>query len=368
MIKRVQHYILRDYRASTKMTDEAEAAQADEKDKFENYVAFTSLLWHPGERKLYCGITAYNTDILHRFDPETKQFESLHYRDIADPYEVKVHRSLELASDGTVYGATACLYSIDQRLKAPGGSLFRVRPGSDHAEKFSRPVEHDYIQTISLDEKRQLIYGQTYPVFRFFVYDMASTRTTDYGYMGSITHISAIDDDGCFWGTWDVVRHYLYKYDPRTGEITWFRHGTPNAREDSNRMYPGAGPVDNMINGGDGYLYVGTCGGSLCRLDPKTAEVKYLGKPAATSRLPGLVVWRDSLLLGAAGDEEGGTVFSYDRDTGAFKVLGSIIDSDTGLKLYRVHDLRLVDENTAYVAETDVPGRSGYLWECELEP
>lgn len=358
MISRVRHYVLRDSKPST---------GPDDKVAFENHIAFTSLLFHPGDGKLYCGITAYNTDILYRFDPVAKSFESLHYRDIADPYEVKVHRSLELASDGTIYGASACLYSVDQRLKAPGGALFKIAPASDRVEKFAIPVDHDYIQTISLDEQRQLIYGQTYPVFRFFVYNMATGSTKDWGYMGSITHISAIDDAGCFWGTWDVTRHFLYKYDPSTGEITYFRHSVPNAREDSNRMYPGAGPVDCMINGGDGYIYIGTCGGSLCRLDPKTAEVRYLGKPAATARMPGLVVWKDSLLLGAAGDEEGGTVFAYDRETNAFHYLGSIIDSETGLKLYRVHDMRLVGDRTAYVAETDVPTRSGYLWECELE-
>ncbi len=367
MLKRVCHYVLRDYRPSKSVSDETEAAAAEDKDKFENYVAFTDLLFHPGDGKLYCGVTAYNTDIFHRFDMESKQFESLHYREISDPFEVKVHRSLELASDGTIYGATACLYSINQRLQAPGGSLFRLGPGADHAEKFARPVDHDYIQTISLDEERQLIYGQTYPVFRFFVYDLASGETTDFGAVGSITHISAIDDAGCFWGTWDRVRHYLYKYDPSTKEITWFKHSIPNAREDSNRMYPGAGPVDCMINGGDGYIYIGTCGGSLCRLDPKTAEVRYLGKPAPTKRMPGLKVWKDSLLLGAGGDEEGGVLFTYDRETGAFDVLGPIVDSETGLKLYRVHDLCVVSDETAYVAETDVPGRSGYLWECELE-
>ena len=367
MIKHVRHYILRDYQSSERMADATEAATADEKDKFENAVAFTCLLPHPDDGQLYCGITAHNNDILYRFDPETKEFESLHYREIAEPFEVKVHRSLELASDGTIYGATACLYSLDQRRDAPGGALFRIRPGADRAEKFAVPVEQDYIQTITLDNERKLIYGQTYPVFRFFVYDLTNSRTTDFGYMGSITHISALDDDGCLWGTWDVVQHYLYKYDPSTGEITWFRHSTPGAREDSNRMYPGAGPVDCMINGGDGYIYIGTCGGSLCRLDPKTAEVRYLGKPAATARMPGLIVWKDALLLGAAGDEEGGTVFAYDRESGAFHYLGSIVDSETGRKLYRVHDLRLVGEHTAYVAETDVPNRSGYLWECEIE-
>ena len=132
-------------------------------------------------------------------------------------------------------------------------------------------------------------------------------------------------------------------------------------------MYPGAGPVDCMINGGDGYLYIGTTGGSLCRLDPETAEVTYLGKPAPTTRLPGLIVWHDSLLLGCCGDNEGSCVFAYDRETNAFHYLGPIRDSETGLLLFRVHDLRLVSQNLAYVAETDVPTRSGYLWECELE-
>ena len=100
---------------------------------------------------------------------------------------------------------------------------------------------------------------------------------------------------------------------------------------------------------------------------PRQRKCGIWGSRAATARMPGLVVWKDSLLLGAAGDEEGGTVFAYDRETNAFHYLGSIIDSETGLKLYRVHDMRLVGDRTAYVAETDVPTRSGYLWECELE-
>jgi hypothetical protein len=185
--------------------------------------------------------------------------------------------------------------------------------------------------------------------------------------MGSITHISALDDDGGFWGTWDVSDHWLYRYDPRSGAIAWFRHGLPNAKADANIMYPGAGPVECMINGHDGYLYIGTCGGSLCRLDPRTAKVEYLGKPSPSTRMPGLIEGRDGLLLGCSGDEEGGNVFAYDREKRAFQPLGAIVDSDTGLRLYRVHDIRLMGENLLYVAETDAPARSGYLWECQIE-
>ena len=173
MIKTVRHYILRDYRTSARLSDETEAAAADDRQKYENMVAFTSLLFHPGDGELYCGLTAYNNDILYRFDPDAKAFEGLHYGEIAEPFEVKVHRSLELASDGTIYGASACLYSVDKRREAPGGALFKIPPGADRAEKMGIPADHDYIQTITLDDVRGLIYGQTYPVFRFFVHDLA---------------------------------------------------------------------------------------------------------------------------------------------------------------------------------------------------
>ncbi|MCF7837224.1 MAG: hypothetical protein K9N49_01195 [Candidatus Marinimicrobia bacterium] len=361
-IVNTRHHILRD--CKTHYTDAGTRDWTD--DMKRDYVAFCSLLWHPGEQRLFCGVTAMDSNVLAKFNPATGRFEPLDYRPIAESFEVKVHRSLELGADGTVYGATSCLYGLDQRRLAPGGALFRIPPGGT-PQKLAVPLPHDYIQTITLDDQRGLIYGLTYPVFNFFVYHLATGEVENHGFMGSITHISAIDDDGGFWSTWDNVHHYLFRYDPATRDITYFRHGLPNAKAEANMMYPGAGPVDCMINGGDGFLYIGTTGGQLCRLNPKTAEVTYLGKPAATTRLPGLVLWHDSLLLGAAGDNEGGCIFSYDRETGAFRLLGPVHDAQSNRTLFRVHDLRLADKTHAFVAETDVPDRSGYLWECELE-
>jgi len=54
-------------------------------------------------------------------------------------------------------------------------------------------------------------------------------------------------------------------------------------------------------------------------------------------------------------------------ETGLIKVVGPIQDSETGLKLCRVHGVRKGPGNKIYVGETDVPTRSGYLWECEIE-
>jgi len=364
-LRHVRYHVLRDIVAEGVDVDDSRAKRDDH--FMENYIAFTCLLANPNDGLLYCGVTAFNQDILHTFDPEGKTFRSLGYREIGEPFEVKVHRSLELASDGTIYGASACLHGVDKRRQAPGGALFRYDPKADRLEKLGIPVQYDYIQTISLDDERGLIYGQTYPVFKFFVYRLDTGRVDDFDYIGSITHISAVDDAGCLWGTWDRTRHHLFKYDPSDGDIVFFGHGIPDGAKMSNMMYAGAGPVDCMINGGDGYIYIGTTGGTLVRLDTKTAEVEYLGKPYASQRMPGLKIWRDGWLLGVVGDTELSYVFAYDREAGRFEDLGPIVSSDDGRPLYRTHDLAIVHDRYAYVAETDVPGRSGYLWECEIE-
>ena len=363
-LRNVRYHILRDYNADNIDVD-SQAERGMSQEMVDNYVAFTSLLEAPDEGLLYCGITAWNNDILQAFDVGTKTFRSLGYADVAEPFEVKVHRSLERSSDGTIYSASACLHDPSKRLQAPGGAVFRYSPGDGKIEKLCIPCKHDYIQTITLDDQRRLVYGYTYPVFKFFVYHIDTGEVEDYGYLGSITHISAIDDAGKFWGTWHNTRHYLFSYDPATRKIDFTKNVLPGSERDANRMYPGAGPVDVMINGGDGYLYIGSTGGALYRLDPNTAEAEWLGKPSSAERLPGLMVWRDGLLLGVSGDEKTSNVFIYDRETNAFDILGPIVADDDGLPLYRTHDLAMVG-NSLYVAETDVPKRSGYLWECEI--
>jgi hypothetical protein len=370
MIKRCKAYILKDIDLASVNADfdgrDSLSLKEGNPEIYNNQVATVCMVYNPNDGLLYLGLTAWTTDILYTFDPATKQFQSLGYDRISEPYEVKCHRSLELASDGTIWFATACLHEVNHRFDAPGGAIGKIPASTRTPEKVAIPCKHDYIQTITLDDKRGLIYGQTYPVFKFFVYDIESGRVDDHDYMGSISHVSALDDDGCFWSTWGFG-HRFYKYDPATRKITFFNGRMPNSVQDSNIMYPGAGPVDVMVNGGDGNLYIGSCGGSLCKLDPTSGEATYLGHPAPTRRAPGLIHYRDSLLLGICGDEDGGTVYTYDMETGLIKVIGAIQDSDTGLKLYRVHDVRKGPGNTIYVGETDVPTRSGYLWECEID-
>jgi len=366
-IKNITHHVLADYQgALTGYAGDPHELREKNPRMFENSVAFCCLLNHP-DGGLYCGLTRFNGDVFYRFDVHAKKFESLGYQKISEPFECKIHRSLELASNGVIYGATACLHYENYRLEAPGGALFRYDPGNRQLTRLGVPVAHDYIQTITLDDTRQLIYGQTYPVFKFFVYHVADGRVDNFDFTGSISHISALDDQGGFWSTWNGANHWLFRYDPEEGKVRWFRHGLPNAKADSNIMYPNAGPIDSMVNGGDGWLYAGTCGGSLCRIHAESARVEYLGHPAPTRRMPGLKNFRDDLLLGCCGDEDGGCLFIYNKKNKHFDVLGPIIDSRTGLSLYRTHDLEIGSNGHIFVGETDVPNRSGYLWEIELE-
>ncbi len=334
-----------------------------DEDLLRNRVAFTSFLYRPADALLYCGITAYDADIFYTFDPATAQFTSLRWQEVGEPFEVKIHRSLCQAPDGKIYAATAALHDITRRLDAPGGKIFSYDPATSEYESLCTPSPPDYIQTITLDPERRIIYGFTYPVFKFFKYDIDADEVTDFDYVGSITHISALDDDGKLWGTWHPRTHNLFCYDPEGDEITWFRHSVPNAQAGSDIMYPGAGPVDCMINGGDGYIYIGTTLGELVRLDPKTAAVEFLGKPYPEMRMPGLTIAEDGLIYGCGGDGGAGQLFTYDRESRAFHLLGNVDDGEQ--TCYRTHDLALVGDRI-FVAETDNPDRSGYLWECQV--
>ena len=128
-------------------------------------------------------------------------------------------------------------------------------------------------------------------------------------------------------------------------------------------MYPGAGPIDCMLNGGDSYLYVALETGSLVRMDPRTIEFQHLGRPSPSPRIPALIMGDDGMLYGTCGDDASVSVFRFDRDTREFDIIARLAKDEE--KCFRPHDMARVD-NRIFVGETDNPGRSGYLWEVEL--
>ncbi|HQL64536.1 MAG TPA: hypothetical protein PLS78_01605, partial [bacterium] len=98
------------------------------KDYYHNLISFTTVEYNHDTGLVYCGITAADNDILWTFDPETKKFNSLHYENIGERFDVKIHRSLIIDDDGMMYGATAGLIEPFEYLDAPGGKVFSLNP------------------------------------------------------------------------------------------------------------------------------------------------------------------------------------------------------------------------------------------------
>lgn len=328
----------------------------------DDYYAFTSVVHHPGLNTLLCGTTNRENDLLQSFDLATNEFESMDYGSFAERYEVKIHRSTVIGGDGNLYAATSGLHHIDKRPLAPGGKVFRFDPNTREYTLLTIPCKNDYIQTISLDWQRQIICGMSYPVLKFFAYDMRRDEVVYEQYMGSIAHIGAFDDDGGYWGTWGH-EHKFFRYDSADNAVKFLQHGFPVPCY--SLMYPNAGPVDCMINGGDGFVYVGHESGELYRLDPSSGELEYLVKPLPGNRLPALAIGEDGRIYGVGGNDWAVHAFAYDRKTGDYQVSGRVVETATGEACFRAHDVAIVGKRM-FVCETDVDTRGAYLWELIL--
>jgi len=327
-----------------------------------NLISFTSLLWHPERKRVLCGLTAFDNDLLYEFDPATASFTNLGFQPLAERFEIKIHRSLQFDHNYNFYGATACLHREDQRLEGAGGRIFHYDYQSQRYDFLGIPVPHDYIQTITVDEARGLIYGVSYPVFEFFVFDLKSRELRFRQYMGSAPHIMAIDDDGCVWSTWNTRTHNLFKYDPTENRIIYYHHSLISG-QGADLMYPGAGPIDMMLNGADGYLYVGCTTGDLLRIIPEDGRVEYLGRPTPEHRMPALEIGPDNRIYGIAGFYGRCHLFAYDRQKRSFEDFGLIDDGEE--QIYIGHDI-CIGANRIFAGETDTEKRAGYLWECQI--
>jgi hypothetical protein len=331
----------------------------------DNWVSFTAVEWNTAEDCLYVGMTAFDTDLLWRFWPDSGEFESLGFKDMApDPRYLKIHRGLTSDGQGGYYFGTAGLIDLDERNEAPGGAVYHYSRGQ--FELLGIPLQHDYIQNIEVDLKRGRVYGVTYPVIRFFDYDFKKRKTLFSFFTGSHFHESGLDDDGYFWGTWSTRRgHCLFRYHPDVGEPEFFDESIPNLDPDHLFNFPMNGPIDSCINGGDGYLYFGTTLGELYQLDPRIGKHVLLGKPTDGIRLSGLTASPGGRLLGSYGAYNETGLFTYDRKTGEFSDLGAVRDDDASC--FMIHDIAWDGGSRVFAAETDNVDRSSYLWEVHLE-
>ena len=342
------------------------------------WISLTSIGYHEPSDTVFVGIGSFSRELLWKFDRRNKSFESCGYEKVAGPFDAKFHRSLEIDGD-TLYAGTALFHDIDKQFEAHGGTLVSYDINKGEFTKLCVPVERVYIQSIALDRKNRVIYGFGAAPEVFWSYDLKTSECRFIAYIGSgaefaESHCPVIDDDGCVWGTYGILRAFAYdtgpdsirifKYDPKTERMEFFRHGFVKT------SYADKAKPDIALNIGDGYLYYGTEAGTLQRLDPGTGEAVLLCRPSTkgSTRLAALAQNpRDGLLYGVTGSHYDTELFCYDPK--AEKLVGTapIVDKASGDRPDKIHHMVFTPDGTIYGGENDNNDRSGYLWELEFE-
>ena len=341
-----------------------------------NWISFDCILADSESDLVYCGITSFNADILRAFDRKNGEFLDLGFSKIADPFDAKFHRSLIKSSDGNIYGAIALLHDVDNYWKAPGGAIVRYNPVSGDIKKIGIPVPHVYIQSMVIDENRRAAYCQTFTpeYLASFDLDTGSSRIlglTGSGFgMGQGENI-VMDSNGCVWGGWSVTRAWqneagldkfrLYRYNPETDKIEFFRHGIPHMDN-----IHGYAHIDGMISAPNGFIYCGSDEGGFFRINPETAEVTLIGAPVPPRRLAAFTIGKDGYLYGIGGKFGNASLFRMNLETEKYELLGQLYDQRLDLSAWQIHDMDMASDGTIFAGENDNPFRSSYLWEISL--
>lgn len=343
-----------------------------------DWISFDGVVHCPLNNNIYCGITSFDADIFKIFDRDSGEFIDTDFATVADPYDAKFHRSMELTRDAaTLYAATALLHDVDHYWDAPGGGIFRHDIASGTTEKLGVPIPHVYIQSIALDEDRGLIYGMHFTPERLSVFDVEKGTGRDLGAIGSGYAMGqgeniVLDDAGCAWMGWSQTRAWqntagvdsqrLCKYDPAQDRIEFFKHGLPRA----DGAY-GYAKVEGLFNLGTGCLYASGDNGSLYRVAAATADAVYLGTPIPdhASRLTSLAMHSDGYAYGITGRNGACRLLRFDPGTDTFELGDPILDADD-VPMFQCHDVTITPDGVMFAGENDHPRRSSYLWEIAL--
>jgi hypothetical protein len=341
------------------------------------WISFDSIHYHQSDNRLYLGITSFNADIFRAFDRGSGSFVDLGYKRIAHPQDAKFHRSLvKWEKDGAIYAAIALLHDIDRYWDAPGGAIVRYDPATGELAKVGIPLPHVYIQSICIDQKRGMLYGQTFTPERMISFDLNTRQSRDLGPIGCGFVMAQgenieLDDENCAWCGWTVTRAWqsgagvdatrLCKYDPTADKILYLDTGLP--KPDGSYGYEKA---EGLFNLGKGRFYASGANGSLYRLDTRTGKCTYLSTPIPDrpSRLASLKLGPDEAAYGVTGRAGRCEVLRFDLRTEKYTLLGPVTNGTDSC--WQVHDVAITPEGVLYACENDNPYRSGYLWEIRL--
>ena len=344
----------------------------------EGWISMDCAYFNKDDNRIYLGITSFANDIFRAYDRKSGAYVDLGYDRIVDKYDAKFHRSLVKGNDGCLYAAIALLHCSDRYLEAPGSPIVKFDPVSGKIEKLAIPVPHAYIQSIVIDNDRDIIYGQCLAPEYIFSFDLKTKETKILGLLGSGYGGLAqgenicLDDDGCVWFAWSLTRAWqsepgvdanrLCKYDPEQDKVLYFQTGLPY--KDGRH---GFAKPEAFFNFNDGSIYASGDNGSFYKINPETGEATYLFSPVSDrpSRLSAFVKAEDGIAYGVTGRAGKCNLLKVNYKEESFEILDEIKDNE-GNTLWQCHDIVMTDDGILYVCENDNPYRSSYLWEVTL--
>jgi sugar lactone lactonase YvrE len=399
----VKAHILRDYRLEGWEKEIAGRWSyrdlASHEEWFKGWISFDTVTWNPYDQRLYCGLNSLDGDLLYRFDPGAQTFESMNTGQWADPFDVKIHRTLLLnPHDRCLYFATSLLHDLDQQHEAKGGKLVKFDPQTGAFSLIGVPAEHLYIQSIAADWEREIIYAFTYPAEAVYRVNLASGESKLVAYLTNATmfvqpHNGVVDKEGWLWATCAETRAWdetvgrepvrLFKYHPEGDRFVWFDYGLSRKADQKQLVADPAAPegigssltetrhrndfgfCDSMAYDGDRTIYAGTVAGVLARIDTASGKVEKVANVTATGRLPALAM-KDGVLYGAGGMNGHTQLIRWDTRTDRIEGYTDLSDPARNEPPARVHDIAIDDEHRIYLAENDNHRRSSFLWEVQL--
>jgi len=322
-----------------------------------NWVSFTDLARGQGD-DVICGMTHYGNELIVGFDPQTSSFTELGFSEVAERYDVKIHRGMTRGADGKLYFGVASLTDIPDCDRSPGGRLFRYDLVSGQYQALGRPVPQTYIQGICLDETRGRVYGNTYPIITFFDFDLRSGRTTTVHVNNIPEAPPCVDPDGLVWSMYgrDYGRRQLLgRYDPDGRRMEWLEIEFPG--NTAKRSVFAASAFLWRAR-----LYFGCTDGRLYGFDHHRHTFEDCGAPQSdASRIAYLAEGPNGLLWGVGGRTGDYHLFRFDGSR--FRDYGRIED-DEGHVIHIAHVV-LFHGGKVYVGETDNDDRAGLLWEAD---
>jgi outer membrane protein assembly factor BamB len=274
-----------------------------------------------------------------------------------------IHRSIVVSKSGDLY-----IGSGDK-----DGHLYRYATKNDEHKPnrvdvacevtdLGAPAAGEGIYSLAINRMFDTIYGLTWPNGQFFSFDIVSGKFTVHGKVAerkipgekfetnkNIGRAMMLDDAGRVFTSGEDGA--IYRFHPASGlEKLGITASTVRGREPYNG-------VDAWAKDACGMLYGGTSDGYLFRLDPKTSAIENLGKPLNQYRIRGLVFARNGKLYGAGGDDdEMARLFSYDPSTGAYEMLGMIDVNRRPFytwQAYVVDSMAIGDDDTIYIGQAE---------------